>query len=47
MQHYDRSSLGRMTGAPACYVKVTGSTEVAGYRSEWKDPKLFPCESDQ
>lgn len=34
MQHCDRSSLGKMIGAPACYVKVTGSIEVVGYRSE-------------
>lgn len=41
MQHYDRSSLGKMTGAPASYVKVTGSIEVVGYRSQWRDLKLF------
>lgn len=47
MQHYDRSSLGKMNGTPVCYVKVTESIEVVGYCSEWKDLKLFPRESDQ
>lgn len=34
MQHYDRGSLGKMNGAPVCYVEVTGSSEGVAYRSK-------------